>query len=60
MQKFLPDDSPIINEEQHKHIRNLPQRGETPNSQPEPEFTKHEVDEVINQINENKFRVRTG
>ena len=54
LQKFLPDDSPVIDEEQHKRIRNLLKRGETPNSQPEPEFTKHEVDEVINQINENK------
>ena len=40
LQKFLPDDSPVIDEEHHKRIRNLLQRDETPNSQPEPEFTK--------------------
>ena len=54
LQKFLPDDFPAIDEKQYKRIRNLLQRGETTNSQPEPEFTKHEVDVVINQINENK------
>ena len=53
LQNFLSDDSPTKNGE-HKRIRNLLQKGETPYSQHEPEFTKHEVDELFNQIIENK------
>jgi phosphatidylethanolamine-binding protein (PEBP) family uncharacterized protein len=48
--KFFPDVSPAQDSEQHRNIRAQILASEPPDSQIEPDFTEHEVDEVISKL----------
>jgi hypothetical protein len=54
LHKFFPDDSTERDNEKHKKIRAQITDLMPLDSQPEPNFTEHEVDEVISKLDESK------
>jgi hypothetical protein len=54
LQKFFPDDSAAQDSEQQRNIRAQISKLGSPGSQAEPNLTKHEVDEVIRNLDDKK------
>jgi len=54
LHKFFPDDSTAQDSDQQRNIRAQTSELEPPDSQTEPNFSKHEVDEVVRNLDDKK------
>jgi len=60
LHKFFPDDSTAQDSDQQRNIRAQTSELEPPDYQTEPNFSKHEVDEVIKNLDDKKCRGLDG